>query len=72
MVHVLSLCRRWATRRLEVSELLRLKVEDGAQPFAIACLRSSVSTPALEAIVCWASEMDVEEYAFWHHSKQNH
>ena len=68
-VHCLSLCSRWADRRCFVEALLRCNASDGAQNFALHCMRSDISEAALESLVVWAADLDREASAFWHDSK---
>ena len=65
MVHCISLCTRWCAQRSRVSELLGVCAEDGAQPFALACLRGDVRLEVFEAMVMWFSELNREKFAFW-------
>jgi hypothetical protein len=65
-VHCLSLCSRWVAFRSVAERWLSSSAQDGAQTFALQCLRSDISVQALEAVAAWASELDNASYAFWH------
>jgi len=64
-VHCLSLCQKWAARRSAAEPVLHLIAADGAQAFALACLRSDMSQQALETLAPWAAELDAASFDFW-------
>ena len=65
LVHSLSLCPRWASRRTLLEEAAQLERRRGAQEFTLQCLRSDLPGEALICMLTWAAELDRGEYEFW-------